>query len=117
MAATAASRPAIATAVPERSRLVGRPRGPRGAGAPVLGRRAVGGPGRMPAVLVFMAVVSAASCDSCNGRGGSGGTSSGGSWLVGESALMLNINHDDLGEVGHYDLQLADDLYGIACRG
>jgi photosystem II stability/assembly factor-like uncharacterized protein len=78
--------------------------------------------GRMPALLVMMAVLSAASCDSCaagGGGGGGGGTSSGGggSWLVGQSALMLNLDHTKLGELGHYQLGLDDDLYGIACRG
>ena len=72
--------------------------------------------GKIPALLLAMAVVSAASCEACS-QGGSGGSSSGGSWLVGESALMLNINHDSLGEIGHYDLQINEDLLGIACRG
>ena len=77
-----------------------------------------GGAGRIPALLLAMALISGASCEACNGGGGSGGGGGGGgSWLVGTSALMLNIDHTRLGEVGSYDLQMNDDLLGIACRG
>jgi photosystem II stability/assembly factor-like uncharacterized protein len=80
-----------------------------------------GGAGRVPALLVAMAVLSAASCDSCNPGGGGGGGGSGGggggSWLVGQAALMLNLDHEKRGELGHYELGLQDDLLGIACRG
>ena len=78
------------------------------------------GAGRMPALLLAMALVSGASCDSCSGSRSSsagGGSSGGGSWLVGTSALMLNIDHSKLGDVGKYDLEMNDDLLGIACRG
>jgi photosystem II stability/assembly factor-like uncharacterized protein len=80
-----------------------------------------GGRGRIPALLVAMAVISAASCDSCNpaggGSGGGGGGGGGGSWLVGQSALMLNLDHASRNQLGHYQLGLDDDLLGIACRG
>jgi photosystem II stability/assembly factor-like uncharacterized protein len=78
-----------------------------------------GGPGRLPALLLALVLGGGASCESCSsgGGGGGGGSSSGGGWLVGESALMINIDHDRLGEVGRYDLDLKDDLLGIACRG
>ena len=40
-----------------------------------------------------------------------------GSWLVGQSGTMLNVIHDRLGDIGHYGLDVDDDLLGIACRG
>lgn len=82
-----------------------------------------GGPAGLPATLLAMAVLCAASCDSCSGgsgTGGGGGSTGGGGWLVGEMALMLNVDHADPGApggVGRYDLDLDDDLLGIACRG
>jgi photosystem II stability/assembly factor-like uncharacterized protein len=79
-----------------------------------------GSTGRVPVLLLAMAMISGASCDSCSGGGGGGGgggTSGGGSWLVGTSALMLNIAHSKLDDVGKYDLDMQDDLLGIACRG
>jgi photosystem II stability/assembly factor-like uncharacterized protein len=78
-----------------------------------------GGAGRIPALLLAMALIGGASCEACDnkGSGGGGGGGGGGSWLVGTSALMLNIDHSRLGEVGSYDLQMKDDLLGIACRG
>jgi photosystem II stability/assembly factor-like uncharacterized protein len=81
---------------------------------------AVGGPGRLPAMLLAMALLGGASCEACSqrsGGSGGGGSSGGGSWLVGTSALMLNVAHDKLDDVGNYDLQMKDDLLGIACRG
>jgi photosystem II stability/assembly factor-like uncharacterized protein len=77
-----------------------------------------GGAGRLPALLLAMALFGGASCEACSGGGsGGGGGGGGGSWLVGTSALMLNIDHTRLGDVGSYDLQMNDDLLGIACRG
>ncbi len=69
--------------------------------------------------MLALTLLSGASCESCSkgGSGGGGGTSSGGSWLVGASALMLNVPHGALDEIGNYDLQVSDDLLGIACRG
>jgi photosystem II stability/assembly factor-like uncharacterized protein len=36
---------------------------------------------------------------------------------VGEGALMINVPHDPGREIGHYQLDVSKDLYGIACRG
>jgi photosystem II stability/assembly factor-like uncharacterized protein len=81
---------------------------------------------RLPALrnlrffLIALAATTAASCESCQGgrRGSSSGLSSGGGgWLVGQSALMINVPHDPEGDVGHYRLDVREDLLGIACRG
>ena len=70
--------------------------------------------------LVAMAAATAASCESCGqSRGGSssGLGSGGGGWLVGQAALMVNVPHDPARDIGHYKLDVSDDLNGIACRG
>ncbi len=70
--------------------------------------------------MVALAAVTAASCESCNqgtGRSGGGLSGGGGGWLVGEGALMINVPHDPAGSVGHYKLDVREDLLGIACRG
>jgi photosystem II stability/assembly factor-like uncharacterized protein len=71
--------------------------------------------------LVALAAATAASCESCSqgGRGTSSGGlgSGGGGWLVGQAALMVNVPHDPMRDIGHYKLDVSDDLLGIACRG
>jgi photosystem II stability/assembly factor-like uncharacterized protein len=76
-------------------------------------------PGNLRFLLLALAATTAASCESCqSGRSsGGGGLSSGGGWLVGQSALMINVPHDPDGDIGHYSLDVRDDLLGIACRG
>jgi photosystem II stability/assembly factor-like uncharacterized protein len=68
--------------------------------------------------LLALGALGAGNCGSC--AGGGGGTYSsggGGSWLVGQSGTMINVIHDRLGDIGHYGLDVDDDLLGIACRG
>jgi photosystem II stability/assembly factor-like uncharacterized protein len=69
--------------------------------------------------LLALCALGAGNCGSCAGGGGGGGSysSGGGSWLVGQSGTMLNVIHDRLGDIGHYGLDVDDDLLGIACRG
>jgi photosystem II stability/assembly factor-like uncharacterized protein len=69
--------------------------------------------------LLALCVLGTGNCGSCAGGGGGGGSysSGGGSWLVGQSGTMLNVIHDRLGDIGHYGLDVDDDLLGIACRG
>ena len=75
---------------------------------------------RLPTLLLAMAALTASSCESCGGSGGGGGgysSGGGGSWLVGQAGAMVNVAHDHLDDIGHYDLDVSDDLLGIACRG
>ncbi len=70
--------------------------------------------------LLALCALGSGNCGSCAGSGGGGGSYSsggGGSWLVGQSGTMLNVIHDRLGDIGHYGLDVDDDLLGIACRG
>jgi photosystem II stability/assembly factor-like uncharacterized protein len=70
--------------------------------------------------LLALCALGAANCGSCAGSGGGGGgysSGGGGSWLVGQSGTMLNVIHDRLSDIGHYGLEVDDDLLGIACRG
>ena len=70
--------------------------------------------------LLALCALGSGNCGSCAGSDGGGGTYSsggGGSWLVGQSGTMLNVIHDRLGDIGHYGLDVDDDLLGIACRG
>jgi photosystem II stability/assembly factor-like uncharacterized protein len=70
--------------------------------------------------MMALAAVTAASCEQCGGgtsRSSSGVGGGGGGWLVGEGALMINVPHDPSKGVGHYRLDVTDDLLGIACRG
>jgi photosystem II stability/assembly factor-like uncharacterized protein len=79
------------------------------------------GAGRLQTLLVALACASAASCESCdqgsNSGGGGGGGGGSASWLVGEGGLMINVTHAAPHDLGLYDLDLRDDLLGIACRG
>ncbi len=83
------------------------------------GLRQVRGAGGIRVFLLALAATTAASCESCQGGSSrsSGLGSGGGGWLVGQSALMINVSHDDGGDVGHYQLEVGEDLLGIACRG
>jgi photosystem II stability/assembly factor-like uncharacterized protein len=83
-----------------------------------------GGTGRIQNLVIAMACLGVASCESCDpgsggsgGGGGGGGGSSAASWLVGEGGLMINVAHARPDDLGLYDLDLRDDLLGIACRG
>jgi photosystem II stability/assembly factor-like uncharacterized protein len=60
-------------------------------------------------VLVLVASIGAIGCK----KGGGGG----GSWLVGEDGLMLQVPHDGSGAPGTYTLDSDADLLAIACRG
>lgn len=78
---------------------------------------------RLPTLLLTLVTAMACSCQSCGGSSGTGyssgggGTSSGSHWLVGEAGTMLNLRHAELDQIGHYDIDVKDDLLGIACRG
>jgi photosystem II stability/assembly factor-like uncharacterized protein len=77
-----------------------------------------GGVRSLLAVVGGLALASAASCDGCDGGGRSGGSSgSSASWLVGQSALMINVDPDVPGKIGHYPLRTSGDLLAIACFG
>ena len=73
-------------------------------------------PSKVTCLVVLLSATLAASCDSCGStRSGSssGGLSSGGGWLVGRSALMINVPHDATRDIGHTSWMSPTTCWGL----